>query len=136
MISADFMAKKWTREKLAKVLKPVGNVPLVMLPSDKPWRDKVHAFLKQNEMTQQDLADWVEMSQGSLSDVISDSNVRFKPRHEYVGKIGEAVGIGLPDQARIELAVIRLQEAGYPEQVESTAFNLEAIIEKIERGKR
>ena len=133
VISADFMAKKRSREQLAKVLRPVDHVPLLQLPSDKPWRDRVVAFLEEHDMNQRDLADWIGVAQSVVSNVLSDTNRQFRPRHEVVGKIAEAVGIGLPVSARIEMAVKRAQEAGHPEVAEGAALNLEAVVEHLLR---
>jgi predicted XRE-type DNA-binding protein len=130
------MAKKRSRDQLAKVLRPVDHVPLIELKSDKPWREKVWAFLESHDMNQQDLAEWIGVAQSVVSNVISDTNKQFKPRHEIVGKISEAVGIGLPVAARMDLAVQRAQDAGHPEVADAAALSLEALIEHLLRQKK
>lgn len=70
-------------------------------------------------------------SQSVISNLISDENKSFRPRSEYVARVGEATGIGLPVTARIELAAHRLADAGHREAAAAAALQLEALVEHL-----
>lgn len=129
VISADFVGKKRTADQLAKLLRPVKDVPLLDLPSDKRWRDAVHAYLEEHKINQEQLAKWIGTSQGVVSNIISDGNRQFHKRHEFVGRIGHAVGIGLPLAARLWLAAERAIDAGHPDVAVAAERFIEVMLE-------
>jgi hypothetical protein len=135
VISADFMGKRRSREQLSKLLHKVDSEATDDLPSDKPWRDAVLAYLEANEITQETLGQWVGTSQSVVSNVLSEANKQFTPRHPFVRRIGAATGIGLPVTARIELAAKAAIEAGHLEVAQAAALNMEAMLEHLRRNK-
>ena len=130
------MAKKRSHEDLAKLLRPVSQVSLIELPTDQPWRAAVLAFLERHEMTQTDLGTWVGVSQSVISNMLNEGNKGFQPRSEYVGRVGAAVGVGLPVSARVEQATRRLLDSGHSAAASGAAVQLEALVEHLAGRKR
>jgi predicted XRE-type DNA-binding protein len=125
------MAKRRSHEDLAKVLRPVDQVPIEELPTDRPWRQEILEWLKRNEMTQTTLATWVGVSQSVISNMLNEKNQSFRARSEFVRKVGEATGIGLPITARAEVAMKRIVESGNEEASSAAALQIEALAEHV-----
>jgi predicted XRE-type DNA-binding protein len=125
------MAKRRSHDDLAKLLRPVDHVTVEELPTDQPWRREVLEWLRRNEMTQTTLATWVGVSQSVISNMLNEKNQSFRARSEFVRRVGEATGIGLPITARAEIAMKRIVESGNQEASSAAALQIEALAEHV-----
>lgn len=103
----------------------VDGVTRESLPIDEAWKRRAKERLAQMGRTQPELARWVGMSQGLVSQILSPS--QGIDRSSWAYAISEALGIQLPRQARVELAFAQLEEDN-PDLAEAMASAIERAV--------
>lgn len=106
------------------------------LPSDRPWREQVLQWISDHDLSQEEFASQIGVSQGAISDTLNEENKGFRVRTSFVVPISEHTGIGLPLAARLEIAGKELANNGTPDQYRSIVEKAEALAEALTRGGR